>query len=172
MTIINADQVNSLYGNVENACNPIFKDIISRLISSNLYTDAIAPGSPARKGFVDPENPTKIVGSVEICKNATGNSNMAVPLEVLVDCISRAVVAGYLKGFEQHSIKSDGATNIGFSLSHSDPQLFTNISLGSAENVHDAIISLGIELNSVKASLGQPPLPFTKNPSVIIPDNL
>lgn len=160
MTIFNASNVNSNYGNVLNACNPIFEDIISRLISSNLYTSAIAPGSPAR------------LNGVQICKNGTGNPLMAVPLESIVDCISRAIVAGYLKGFEQKGLKSDGATNIGFSLSDKDPKPFTNISLGSAENVHDAIVSLGIELNAVKASLAQPPLPFVKNPSVIIPDNI
>lgn len=171
MTIINPNEVNDVYGNVLNLCNPIFKDIMTRLISSGLYTSAVAPGSPARNGFPDPENPLKKVGSIQICKNATGAENMSVPLEALVDCISRAVVAGYIKGFEQKGLPSDGATNIGFSLSPFDPPAFTNISLGAAENVHEAIISLGVELNGVKAFLQQPALPFTKNPSVTIPDN-
>lgn len=162
MTIINPNEVNDVYGNVLNSCNPIFKDIMSRLISSGLYTSAVAPGSPAR---LSPN------GSIQICKNATGAENMSVPLEALVDCISRAVVAGYIKGFEQAGLPSDGATNIGFSLSPFDPPAFTNISLGVAGNVHEAIVSLGIELNGVKAFLQQPALPFTKNPSVIIPDN-
>lgn len=163
MITLNADLVNNNYGNVLNVCNPIFKDIISRLISTDLYTSAIAPGSPSRL-------PGE--GSIQICKNGTNTPLMAVPLEAIVDCISRAVVAGYIKGFKQNSLKTDGATNIGFSLSKNDPEVFTNISLGSAENVHDAIVSLGIELNAVKASLAQPPLPFVKNPSVIIPDNI
>lgn len=163
MITLNADLVNNNYGNVLNVCNPIFKDIISRLISTGLYTSAIAPGSPSRL-------PGE--GSIQICKNGTNTPLMAVPLEAIVDCISRAIISGYLKGFEQNGLKSDGATNIGFTLSDKDPKPFTNISLGAAENVHDAIVSLGIELNAVKASLAQPPLPFTKNTSVNIPNNV
>lgn len=172
MTIIpdikpNADSVNLFYGNGANAHNPVFKDIVERLISSGLFNSNLTPGSTARVGDVE--------NNIQNYKNADGEDNRAIALEVISDCISRAILYGFQKGFEQGNVKYDSASIVQFKTdTKTEDVSLTGLNLSNAVNVHDAIVNLGQELAIVKTSLASlgyviPPQPIIKDP---VPLNL
>lgn len=172
MTIIpdikpSADSVNLSYGNGANAHNPVFQDIIERLINSGLYNSNLTPGSTARIG--DPDN------NIQNYKNADGFENSAIALEVISDCISRAILYGFQKGFEQGTLKHDSASIVQFKTdSFTEDQFLNGLNLSKATNTHEAIVNLGRELAMVKTSLASlgyviPPQDIIKDP---VPLNL
>ena len=136
----NSEYINAHYGNGTNIPNPIFKQAISLLIDSGLYSD-----------YLDPENLNN-VGRESLAKynNVSGNKN-AIPLEVLVDMISRAIMIGYRDGFSQAGLPIDGASGIGFT--PLEATAFTNLDIIQTTNVHEAIILLAGEINAIKMAI-------------------
>lgn len=159
-----AEAINTSYGNTGNSENPVFLKALSILESSELLSEYLVPGSPART--------FPLPGGIDIYKNPSGGP--AIALEVIVDAISRAILKGYQDGFTQGalSIKSDGASNINFKI-EDDVQLTedpTKLLIDSG-NVHEAIVKLGLEIAQIKTalqSLGAPLLPISNVPSTPI----
>ena len=167
MTIIpekepDSTSVNLSYGNGANAHNPVFQDIIERLINSGLYNSNLTPGSTARIG--------DLTNNIQNYANADGLPNTAIALEVLSDCISRAILYGFQKGFEQGTLKHDSASVIQFKTDTLTEDLsLLGLNLSSTTNVHEAIVNLGQELAIIKTSLASlgyviPPQPVIKDP--------
>ena len=167
MTTVNVDLVNTNYGNSLNYNNPIFKDIISNLISSGLFNDNLAIGSDARLGVLN-ENTGNLEGSIQTFNNLNDTQNTAIALEVIVDSISRAILKAYQEGFDQ-ALKSDGASNIGYSETSSETNANVGLSLNTATNVHEALNILAREIVVIKSSLASlgyviPPQAVTLSP--------
>lgn len=162
-----AEKVNVSYGNVGNLENPVFLQALSILEKSGLLSSDLLPGSPAR--------PYPLQGGIDTFKNPSGGP--AIALEVIVDAVSRAILKGYQDGFSQGvgaaSIKSDGASNINFKIEDENvltedlTKIFTSDG-NVVENVHEAIVKLGLEIAQIKTglqSLGVPLLPIQRIPS-------
>lgn len=113
--------------------NPIFEGIISDLITAGLYTSALyVSSSPAFK-------------SIGTYKNGDHESNSAVPLDVIIDTITRNVLKGLRDGFNG----KDAASNISL-----DSNVGTGvIDIPGCDNVHAAIELLTLELMAVKTAL-------------------
>lgn len=151
MTIPNAEFVNTNYGNSLNYNNPIFKNIISNLISSGLFGENLANGSDARLGILNPETNT-LEGGIQTYTNVNGDPSTAIALEVIVDCISRAIIKGYQEGFSQ-VIPSDGSSNINFKEDVLEMPFTIGLDLQSSKNVHEAILVLAREISQIKIAL-------------------
>lgn len=155
----NANAINTNYGNSGNIPNPIFKDVIQKLIDSNLYTSALDPSIP--------DNISREFLGTYV--NASGINN-AVPLEVLSDIITRSVLIGYNSGFQQGINQVDGATGIGFQITPSETIKTQQTSISTCVNVHEALILLATELTALKTALGivLPPSPKTPTNPLIL----
>jgi hypothetical protein len=141
--ITNAMAVEKRYFPVENE-NPIFQNVIQELISKNLYTSAL----------YDPASPALL--EVATCKNGNNIPSTAVPLDVLVDIVTRNVLRGLRDGFIQTvlgaPVPKDASSNINFrSTIGTGPGA---INLGACTNVREAIETLTVELMGVKSALG------------------
>ena len=73
--------------------------------------------------------------------------------ETIVDAISRAILIGFQKGFEQGYLSYDGSSNVSFSTSTSETALLNLIGLAACTNAHEAIVTLGQEINLIKNGL-------------------
>ena len=122
MTTVNLELVNSNFGNSLNYNNPVFKEIISNLISSGLFNDNLAIGSQAR---IPGDSSIQIYNNLA---DSPENVNRAIALEVIVDSISRAILKGYQEGFVQGaSTTFDGASNIGYKASSKETLATTGL---------------------------------------------
>ena len=108
-------------------------------------------GSDARLGVLNEES-GKLEGGIQTFNNLNDTANTAIALEVIVDCISRAILKGYQEGFDQ-ALKSDGASNIGYIESKSEKIANSGLVLNTATNVHEALNILAREIVVIKSSL-------------------
>lgn len=149
----NANAINTYYGNSGNIPNPIFKDVIQKLIDSKLYSSNLDPSILNNESRKYLEQYINVVGQEK-----------AVPLEVLVDIITRSVLVGYNSGFTQAINKIDGATGIGFLTTPLELNNIQQTSLSTCINVHEALILLATEITAIKTAFNGmgvilPPLP-------------
>lgn len=114
--------------------NPVYSDGIKNLIDSGLYTSALAYG--------DAVNPA-IPGNILQYENGLGAPKSAVPLEVLVDSITKAILSNLKDGFVG---SVDSAVNINFK------NTSTNTNL-NVDNIHSAIVRLGNEVALLRTTL-------------------
>lgn len=134
MTNINATEVYTRYWGASIANNPVFEDIISGLIDAGLYTSALYDSS------------SDAFKSIGIYANGLGASNKAVPLDVIVDVISRSILKNLQTGF------NSGLKNAGSNISFTGLQNIS-VDLASCTNVSQAINLLGQELMAIKIQL-------------------
>lgn len=135
MTNINATEVYTRYWGTSISNNPVFEDIISGLIDAGLYTSALYDSS------------SDAFKSIGIYANGLGASNKAVPLDVIVDVISRSILKNLQTGF------NSGLKNAGSNISFTGlPN--TSVDLASCTNVSQAINLLGQEIMAIKVQLG------------------
>lgn len=142
--MVNAEDINTLYGNSGNIPNPVFKDIISKLIDADLYTDAFSPDN------ISVENTAR--NFLSNYKNADGTVN-AVPIEVLVDVVSRAIIQGYKSGFTQGLLSIDGSSGIGFQLLPNEAATTNQTNIAACTNSHEAFVLLASEITAIKTAL-------------------
>lgn len=127
-----ADKVNKRYFPTI-VKNPIFKNVIADLVTAGLYTSALHEvTAPAFK-------------SIGTYKNGDHAPNSAVPLDVIIDTITRNVLKGLRDGFNG----KDAASNISL-----DSNIGTGvIDIPGCDNVHAAIEMITIELMAIKTAL-------------------
>lgn len=114
--------------------NPVYSDCIENLIESGLYSEMLETG--------DAVNPT-IPGNILQYENGLGISKSAIPIEVLVDAITKSILSNLKDGF---SGSIDSAVNINFQ------NTSTNTNL-NVDNVHSAIVRLANEVSLLRAAL-------------------
>lgn len=114
--------------------NPVYSDCIENLIEAGLYSEMLEDG--------DAVNPA-IPGNILQYENGLGIPKSAVPLEVLVDSITKAILSNLKDGF---SGSIDSAVNINFKNTSTNPNL-------NVDNVHSAIVRLGNEVALLRTTL-------------------
>jgi len=115
--------------------NPVYADAISNLVDSGLYTSALSTS--------DAVNPT-VPGNILQYKNGLEVPNSAVPIEVIVDSITKSVLTNLRDGF---SGSVDSAVNVNFQ------NTSTNTNLNGVDNVHSAIVRLANEIALLRTTL-------------------
>lgn len=115
--------------------NPVYSDCIENLIDSGIYSENLVNG--------DAVNP-KYDGNILQYKNGNGTLKSAVPLEVIVDSITKSILVGLRDGLDG---SIDSAVNISFT------NTSENLNLNKANNVHSAIVSLANELALIRTTL-------------------
>jgi hypothetical protein len=115
--------------------NPVYKSCIENLVSSGLYTSALDYGDA-----VNPSNEHNILQY----KNGLGVPKSAVPLEVLVDSITKAILTNIRDGLAG---SVDSAVNINFENTSVDKNLDT------INNLHSAIVCLANEIATIRTTL-------------------
>lgn len=135
MAEANVDVVVDRYYDQKEPINPVYREAISNLITAGLYTNALESSKA-----VDP----KTDGNVLQYKNGNNTPKSAVPLEVIVDAITKGLLVGLRDGLTG---SVDSAVNISFE------NTSKNINLDSIDNVHSAIITLANEIALMRTAL-------------------
>lgn len=133
MTVNVDDVVTRYYGPIP--LNPVYKEVITNLVDSGLYTSALATGPAVNPAFD---------GNILQYTNGLNVPNAAVPLEVLVDAVTKAVLKGYRDGFAG---SIDSAVNINFTNTSLNPNLV------DSDNLHNAVVKLANEVNLLRTAL-------------------
>ncbi len=115
--------------------NPVYSDCIENLIDSGIYSEQLVNGEAVKK---------RNEGHILQYKNGFGTLSAAVPLEVIVDSITKSILVGLRDGLNG---SVDSAVNISFENTSENPNL------SNANNVHSAIISLANELALIRTTL-------------------
>jgi hypothetical protein len=123
--------------------NPIFQDVVAGLIDAGLYTSAL---------YVSSSDAFKDVGEY---KNGNAIPNSAVPLDVIIDIITRCVFKAFRDGFKQKNLfgvieDKDAASNISFKTSI--PSLSNITDTGNCTNVREVIDTLTAEVIALKTA--------------------
>lgn len=113
--------------------NPVFTRIISDLIDSQLYTSNLSSLHPSKE---------------EILQYKSQDNVEASALDVIADSISREIIKGFKEGF---SDIQDGASNVNYSSINATAAPLT--SMGTVDNVNDAISCLTAEVQLLKSIL-------------------
>lgn len=153
------DEINTDYGNFNDAYNPILRNILTNLDEFGMLDNLSLARNP----------PTS--GSIKTYKNLDGEDNQSAALEIIIDCISRGLMESYQKGFVQGSSTSDGASNISFKTTVAENlPLVGSISFDVTDNTHQAIYQLAQEITLIKNGLKGlgiiiPPVPPSSFPT-------
>lgn len=115
--------------------NPVYSDCIENLINSGIYSENLINGEA-----VNQENE----GHILQYKNGVGTLSAAVPIEVIVDSITKSILVGLRDGLAG---SVDSAVNINFK------NTSENLNMDNATNVHAAIISLANEVALIRTTL-------------------
>lgn len=115
--------------------NPVYSDCIENLIDSGIYSENLVNGEAVNK-----ENE----GHILQYKNGNGTLSAAVPLEAIVDSITKAILVGLRDGLHG---SVDSAVNISFT------NTSENLNLKNVNNVHSAIITLANEIALIRTTL-------------------
>jgi hypothetical protein len=132
---INGQIVVDRFYDLKAPINPVYSDCIENLIDSGIYSEYLVNGDAVNH---------KIDGNILQYKNGNGTLSAAVPLESIVDAITKSILVGLRDGLVG---SVDSAVNISFE-NTSD-----NLNLSKANNVHSAIISLANELALIRTTL-------------------
>lgn len=136
------DEINTDYGNFNDAYNPILRNILTNLDEFGMLDNLSLARNP----------PTS--GSIKTYKNLDGEDNQSAALEIIIDCISRGLMESYQKGFVQGSSTSDGASNISFKTTIDENIPLTgSVSFETTDNTHQAIYQLAQEIAFIKNEL-------------------
>lgn len=152
--MIDENDINERFGNSGNVHNPIFKDTIKDLIKYGLYNpeyfylSGTAPFTAEELAIRDIKQKTVF------CYTNPDGDKGSVSMDVLVHAITKNVLLGLQKGFEQLGNTKDAASNISYSTLDTQKPTLTSLSLSSATDVNQAIYVLAQEIANIKSSLG------------------
>lgn len=138
--------------------NPVYKDIITNFVNSELYTSALDVG---------PAVTPSVKGNILTCKNGAGVPNSAIALEVIADGISSAILKQLRDGLNG---SVDTALNIDL-----ETKTSTNTVINTEDNVHSALIKLSNEVAALHkaittafTSLGQAQIAATMETEITV----
>jgi hypothetical protein len=107
----NGEYVVGRFYDLKPPINPVYSDCIENLIDSGIYSDQLVNGEAVNK---------RNEGHILQYKNGSGTLSAAVPLEVIVDSITKAILVGLRDGLDG---SVDSAVNINFENTSKNPNL-------------------------------------------------
>lgn len=151
--MIDENDINERFGNSGNVHNPIFKDTIKDLMAAGLYNVDYfyLSGTPFTKEEIAIRD---IQEKTVFCYTNPDGDPGSVSMDVLVHAITKNVLLGLQKGFNQMNKTKDAASNISYSTLDTQKLTLTNLSLSNAKDVNQAIYILAQEISNIKNTLG------------------